>query len=63
MLEIPGVTGKFGHGVRNEAEQRLIEFYQGNLVDAVSKTYVPGEGNGNPLQYCCLGNPVDGGAW
>ena len=24
--EIPGVTGKFGHGVRNEAGQRLIEF-------------------------------------
>ena len=23
----------------------------------------PGEGNGNPLQYCCLGNPMDKGAW
>ena len=23
----------------------------------------PGEGNGNPLQYSCLGNPVDGGVW
>ena len=23
----------------------------------------PGEGNGNPLQYSCLGNPVDSGAW
>ena len=23
----------------------------------------PGEGNGNPLQYSCLENPVDGGAW
>ena len=23
----------------------------------------PGEGNGNPLQYPCLENPVDGGAW
>ena len=22
-------------------------------------TYGSGEGNGNPLQYCCLGNPVD----
>ena len=22
-----------------------------------------GEGNGNPLQYSCLGNPVDRGAW
>ena len=23
----------------------------------------PGEGNGNPIQYCCLGNPMDKGAW
>jgi len=23
----------------------------------------PGEGNGNPLQYSCLGNPTDRGAW
>ena len=23
----------------------------------------PGEGNGNPLQYPCLENPTDGGAW
>ena len=23
----------------------------------------PGEGNGNPLQYPCLGNPMDREAW
>ena len=23
----------------------------------------PGEGNGNPLQYSCPGNPMDRGAW
>ena len=23
----------------------------------------PGEGNGNPLQYSCLKNSMDGGAW
>ena len=23
----------------------------------------PGEGNGNPLQYSGLGNPMDRGAW
>ena len=22
-----------------------------------------GDGNGNPLQYSCLENPMDGGAW
>ena len=24
---------------------------------------VHGEGNGTPLQYSCLGTPMDGGAW
>ena len=23
----------------------------------------PGEGNGSPLHYSCLENPMDGGAW
>ena len=23
----------------------------------------PGAGNGNPLQYSCLENPMEGGAW
>ena len=30
--EAPGVTGKFGHGVWNEAEQKLIEFCQKNAL-------------------------------
>ena len=30
--ETPGVTGKFGVGVRNEAGQRLIEFCQDNTL-------------------------------
>ena len=24
---------------------------------------IPGEGNGNPLQYSCLENSMEGGAW
>ena len=28
-----------------------------------SLDYLWGEGNGNPLQYSCLANPMDGGAW
>ena len=30
--EIPGVTGKFGLGIQNEARQRLIEFCQENAM-------------------------------
>ena len=30
--ETPGVTGKFGFGVQNEARQRLTEFFQENTL-------------------------------
>ena len=30
--------------------------------DSVSGRF-PGEGNGSPFQYSCLGNPIDRGAW
>ena len=32
-----------------------------NLIPRSGRS--PGGGHGNPLQYCCLENPVDGGAW
>ena len=35
--EIPGVTGKFGLGVQNEAGQRLIDFCQENALTGQSK--------------------------
>ena len=31
------------------------------LIPGLGRT--PGEGSGNPLQYFCLGNPMDKGAW
>ena len=36
--ETPGVTGKFGLGVQNEAGQRLIEFCQENQVTGYAKS-------------------------
>ena len=33
------------------------------LVNFRVNVLFPGEGNGNPLQYSCLENPMDGGAW
>ena len=32
-------------------------------VQSVNREDSPGEGNGYPLQYSCLGNPMDRGAW
>ena len=33
-----------------------------NQVQSLGQEHPPGEGNGNPLQYSCLENPIDGGA-
>ena len=35
----------------------------GDLGSIPGSRRPPGEGNGNPLQYSCLENPMDGGAW
>ena len=35
----------------------------GHLGLILGSGIFPGEGNGNPLQYSCLENPMDGGAW
>ena len=36
---------------------------RGTWVRSLGWEDSPGEGNGNPLQYSCLENPMDGGAW
>ena len=35
----------------------------GDLGSIPASGRFPGEGNGNPLQYSCLENPMDRGAW
>ena len=35
----------------------------GQESDLAIHIHVSGEGNGTPLQYSCLENPMDGGAW
>ena len=46
----------------HEFQQTLEDTHQGILACCSWSTPV-GEGNGNPLQYSCLENPRDGGAW
>ena len=48
----------------------LIDLWRKSTVDGESEeqdfiqlTLEHGEGNGTPLQYSCLENPMDGGAW
>ena len=33
------------------------------FLDLMNLRELLGEGNGTPLQYSCLENPMDGGAW
>ena len=35
----------------------------GDVRDAREEGSIPGGGHGNPLQYSCLENPMDRGAW
>ena len=47
----------------------MVKSLPTNIGDARDVSWIPGsgrspgEGNGNPLQYSCLGNPKDRGAW
>ena len=43
---------------RNWARLAVLAFFELALLSLYN-----GEGNGTPLQYSCLENPMDGGAW
>ena len=45
------------HGVKNQEDHSPKDVF--NALSMVTN----GEGNGTPLQYSCLENPMDGGAW
>ena len=41
--------------------KRLSSMWDPGLIPGMGGS--PGEGNGNPVQYSCLENSMDGGAW
>ena len=43
--------------------QKVSTCNMGDLVSIPGSERSPGEGNGNPVQYSCLENPMDRGAW
>ena len=45
------------------AEVKASACNVGDLGSIPGSGRSPGEGNGNPLQYSCLENPMDRGAW
>ena len=53
-------------GKRRRGQQRM--WWLNSITDSMDVNLsklqdIVGEGNGNPLQYSCLENPMDGGAW
>ena len=45
------------------SDGKASAYKAGNLDSIPGLGRSPGEGNGNPLQYSCLENPMDRGAW
>ena len=39
------------------------EVFFGEMTDSRNRAGTRHQGNGTPLQYSCLENPMDGGAW
>ena len=58
------LTGSLSHqGFPGGSDSKESTFDEGDLGLIPGSGRSSGEGNGYPLQYSCLGNPVDRGAW
>ena len=54
----------YAHLLKNFPQFVVIHIIKGfGVVDKAEVDVFLGEGNGNPLQYSCLENPMDGGTW
>ena len=55
----------WGEWVERGFENREVQVWSPKVGTALRNNRCTpiGEGNGNPLQYSCLENPMDGGAW
>ena len=53
------------HASRTSLVAQMVEsvYSAGDLGLIPGSGRLPGDGNGNPLQYSCLRNPIDRGAW
>ena len=49
-------------GFPGRSAVRNLPTMQETQVQSLGQEEFPGDGNGNPLQYSCLGNPMDRGA-
>ena len=59
--QMDGKGNKGFPGILVVVKNPLVNEGASGLIPGSERT--PGEGNGSPLQYSCLGNPMDRGAW
>ena len=45
------------------SDGKASAYNAGDLASVPGSGRAPAEGNGNPLQYSCLENPMDRGTW
>ena len=58
------VVRQYSHLLKNFPYFIVIHTVKGvGIVNKAEVDVFLGEGNGTPLQYSCLENPMDGGAW
>ena len=60
---IAAPEGEWQPGFPGGSEVKASASNAGDLGSVPGSGRSSGEGNGNPLQYSCLENPMDGGAW
>ena len=64
LIAIPLFTNSYFlkfHAVSFSFKHLYDHLYDPGSIPGLGRS--PGEGNGNPLLYSCLENPMDGGAW
>ena len=63
-LPLSSVTITYKHIVARAVENQTAKAGDAENMDLIPRSERPPEGgHGNPLQYSCLGNPTDRGAW
>ena len=69
IIIISGISSEFGDasfralGFPGDSVVKNLPANAGDLSSIPGSGKFAGEGNGNPFQYSCLGNPMDRGAW
>ena len=63
MRWLDGITDSMDMSLGNGSEVKVSASNAEDPGSIPGLGRSPGEGNGTPLQCCCLENPMEGGAW